>query len=374
MRKIIFWSHLAVGLAIALVVLMLSVTGLLLTYEIQITRWAETPTVASARQEPLPASELAEIALLETAGRATALQFSKDAKAPVAALVGRGEKTFLDPYTGAALPEQCAEIAAFFATVERLHRWFALSGDELDLGKAVTGAANLGFLFLLISGLYLWWPKIWKWRVVRMNLWFRRGLPSSKARDYNWHHVFGVWALVPLLAIVVSGVVISYSWASDMVFRAYGEEPVRLHRPSGGQQIASGAQAGFSGLDLALERARATLPDWRRMEVAFPIGEYIGITVDSGTGRQPAKQVTLTFDGKTGALQDRTGFDDRTEGQQARIFLRFLHTGEVFGLIGQTLAGLAAAFAVIMTYTGAALSYRRLIDPLLQRRRRARPG
>ncbi len=374
MRKVIFWSHLSVGLATALVVLMLSVTGVLLTYELQITRWAKTPVVALTGQDALPMDELAEIARLETGGRATALEITNSPNAPVAALAGRGAKTFLDPYTGAVFPAQGAGIAAFFQTVERLHRWFALSGEGRDIGRAVTGAANLGFLFLLVSGLYLWWPRSLKWRILRMNLWFRRDLPNSKARDYNWHHVFGFWALVPLLAIVLSGVVISYPWASDTVFRLYGEAPSKLRRPASGGQAGSGAPAEATGLDLALLQAGAILPDWQRMQVALPVGDRIKVTVDSGTGRQPAKQVRMTFDGETGGLVQRTGFEDRTSGQQARIFLRFLHTGEVYGLWGQTLAGLAAAVAILMAYTGVALSYRRLLQPLLKRRRKAHLG
>jgi uncharacterized iron-regulated membrane protein len=210
--------------------------------------------------------------------------------------------------------------------------------------------------------------------MVRMNLWFRKGLPSSKARDYNWHHVFGFWALVPLLAIAVSGVVISYPWASDLVFRLYGEEPVQLRRRAGAGQGASDAVAEVSGLDLALLQASANIPGWQRMEVALPLAEKIRVTVDSGTGRQPTKQVTLTMDARDGAVLERSDFSDCSAGQQARVFLRFLHTGEIFGLLGQTLAGLAAAFALVMTYTGAALSYRRLIQPLLRRRRSRQTG
>lgn len=374
MRKLIFWSHLTVGLMVALVVLMLSLTGLLQTYEGQITRWAQTPIVSVTGAERLSADELAGIATIEAGGGATALRFTRDPDAAVAVQKGRNSTVFLDPFTGELLPEQAAGAAAFFSTVEHLHRWFALSGDGRDLGKAVTGAANLGFLFLLFSGAYLWWPRIWKWRIVRMNLWFRKGLPSSKARDYNWHHVFGFWAFVPLMAIVVSGVVISYPWASDLVFRLYGEEPVQLRRRAGTGQGASNAVAEVSGLDLALLQASAAIPDWRRMEVALPVAEKIRITVDSGTGRQPTKQVTLTMDARDGAVLDRSDFSDRSAGQQARIFLRFLHTGEIFGLLGQTLAGLAAAFALVMTYTGAALSYRRLIQPLLRRRRSRQTG
>ena len=40
-RKTIFWTHLVCGVAAGLVVLMMSVTGVLLTYERQMLAWAD---------------------------------------------------------------------------------------------------------------------------------------------------------------------------------------------------------------------------------------------------------------------------------------------------------------------------------------------
>ena len=55
-------------------------------------------------------------------------------------------------------------------------------------------------------------------------VWFRGGL-RGKARDFNWHNVIGLWCAVPLFVVVLSGVVISYPWASDLVYRVAGEAP-----------------------------------------------------------------------------------------------------------------------------------------------------
>lgn len=59
-----------------------------------------------------------------------------------------------------------------------------------------------------------------------------------------------------------------------------------------------------------------------------------------------------------------TSLADATSGQRARRIIRFLHTGEVFGLWGQTIAGLVSFAALLMVWTGFALAYRRLIKPL----------
>jgi uncharacterized iron-regulated membrane protein len=62
-------------------------------------------------------------------------------------------------------------------------------------------------------------------------------------------------------------------------------------------------------------------------------------------------------------------FSSQTAGQKARSWIRFLHTGEALGLVGQTIAGLVSLTSVVMVWTGLALAYRRLLQPLWRRRR-----
>jgi uncharacterized iron-regulated membrane protein len=52
-------------------------------------------------------------------------------------------------------------------------------------------------------------------------------------------------------------------------------------------------------------------------------------------------------------------FSSLDAGRRARTWLRFVHTGEYYGLIGQTIAGVASAGAVVLVWTGIALSLRR---------------
>jgi uncharacterized iron-regulated membrane protein len=57
----------------------------------------------------------------------------------------------------------------------------------------------------------------------------------------------------------------------------------------------------------------------------------------------------------------------QTPGQRARSWMRLAHTGEEYGLIGQTIAGIASLAACFLVYTGFALAWRRLIRPLFRR-------
>ena len=155
----------------------------------------------------------------------TAVMVRSEPTAPASLTIGAGRQLFVDPYTGAVLGEGNGQgVRAFFRVVVEWHRYVAASGASRPLGRAVTGASNLAFLFIVLSGLFLWWPRSWKWSAVRNITWFKGGL-RGKARDFNWHNTIGFWSAIPLAIIVAGGVVISYPWATALVYRAYGEAP-----------------------------------------------------------------------------------------------------------------------------------------------------
>src|SRR5690349_1830094 len=65
-RKVLFWCHLTVGVIAGIVILVMSVTGVLLAYERQITYWADTRNYHIAPPSP-EATRLSVEALLAKA-------------------------------------------------------------------------------------------------------------------------------------------------------------------------------------------------------------------------------------------------------------------------------------------------------------------
>ncbi len=406
LKRVVFWSHLVVGVATGLVVVLLAGTGVLLTYERQITAWAQDGAVApAAGRPPLDADAAVAAALRAGARPGNRVTLDRDPARAVEVAAGRRARFVLDPYTGDVLNEAAATTKTFFRAVTELHRWLALPGQARETGAAITGAANLAFLFLLLSGVYLWWPPAWKWPVLRHKVLTCRAYPSARARDYNWHHVLAAWALVPLAAIVVSGVVISYPWASDLVYRAFGETRQGGDGAgrSAGQGQGQGRGAGVRDTGAAsagsaartrgaagtradgdtptaayatrvVAAARAAVPDHRTISVVLPGGAVtrVEVQVDRGNGAQFTRRTTLWIAPADGRVLERRDNADASAATRARAFLRFLHTGEVYGLVGQTLAGLASLAAMLLVYTGLALAWRRLVSPRLARSRRPR--
>lgn len=423
-RRVLFWCHLVVGVIAGLVIFLMSVTGVLLTYEKQMRAWADARSYEVAAPAP-GAPRLGVEALLARVqaaepGTPTTVRVRQSPSAAAEVAFGREKTLFVDPYSGQVLGEDSKGVRRFFTVVTDWHRWLGRAGESRAWGRAITGAANLGFLFLVMSGFYLWWPPSWNRRAFRNILWFRRGL-RPKARDFNWHNVAGFWMLIPLFIIVLSGVVISYPWAGNAVYRLFGETPpprpaAQGAGPQGGAGARGAGEAGrgraaepraagvagqagrdrgaapagagaaggpgrgrvagaegargggrggeavsLAGLDAAWARAMGHAPGWRTIQMQVPTAPDGPVTfnIDRGTGGQPQKQAELKVERGTGRVAEWTTFPDRTPGRRTRSILRFAHTGEVLGLTGQTLAGIASFAAALLAFTGISLALRR---------------
>lgn len=368
-RKTFFWLHLTAGVLAGVVILLMSVTGVLLAFEKQIVAYAERDLRASAAEAaraPLPLSRLVAAASVAAPdGKPSNIIIRADRSAPVAIAFGRERTLFVNPYTAAVLGEGAKGIRGFFEVNENLHRWLAMKGDGRERGKAITGVSNLAFLFIVLSGLVLWFPRRFTRKAFANATLFRRGL-RGRARDFSWHHVFGIWAFVPLVAIVFSASVISYPWMTKLVYRAFGSTPPEQQQQGGNAKGKLDAAMLDRLSATARNEAARVAPAWQSMSVRLPLATKapVAFALDEGNGARPDKRSQLMLEAKSGRVVEHKTYAQQNAGQQARAWLRWIHTGEAGGLIGQFIAMLASAAAVMLVWTGIALALRRLARAL----------
>jgi uncharacterized iron-regulated membrane protein len=289
------------------------------------------------------------------------LTLRSDPAAPAAINLGRERTMLLNPYTGAILGEGSKHARDFFRSVTNVHRWLGTSEENRATGRAITGACNLAFLFLVVSGFYLWWPRQGTKNAGRAIV-FPKTKLRGKARYFSWHNATGFWCAPVLFLIVLSGVLMSYPWATNLLYRVTGSEPPPA-RTAAARRPAPQKESSFipEDIDRLWTIAEQRVPDWKTISVRFEtsLSAPLTVSIEQGQRGRPDLRSQLTLDPKTGEVVRWEPFASFNLGRRLRSWARFAHTGEAGGAPGQTIAAFASAGAAFLVCTGFALAWRR---------------
>ncbi|MGE0041118.1 MAG: PepSY-associated TM helix domain-containing protein [Vicinamibacterales bacterium] len=362
-------------------------------------RPGEPPTGLTREHDPAAAVAVTLAPRAEPSGAA----------APGGRRRGPQATAYVNPYTGAILGEvdQASFARRFFRLNTDWHRWLAVEGEGRASARWVTGVSNAAFLVLALTGLYIWVPRAWSAGAVRAVALFRGGL-SGKARDFNWHNVIGLWAGPVIVVLTFTGMCISFPKTYDVIYAVTGiERPAPPGRPGAGDReqaprprggtrgprlaeaakpqggeigsrlaeavkpqggeigprLAEAAkhQGGEGGVNAAWAVAEQQMPTWRSIAMRLPdgAGRDISFTMNERGRLNSRARSTLTVDAATAAVVEWTPWDATPAAQRLRTWMRFGHTGELWGLPGQIIAGLASAGGCVLVWTGLALAWRR---------------
>ena len=418
-KRVLFWMHLITGVVCGLIVALLATTGGIYAFQGEIQAFArrDVARVIPAETPRVPLADILATVRKENPDTPpSGIVVHADPAAATQVMMGREKPSlYANPYTGEVKVDSAAKLSEGFAFVLRLHRWLAFGGENKKIGAAITGACATAFLFLSLSGLYLWWPRHLTRRTIRPSAWFIRGA-KGRLRDWNWHNVFGFWSLPLLILLSSTGMAMSYRWAGNLLYVVVGETPPpprnEAPRAPGDERSSEPRieppEPGMRplGHDALLAVARKEAPDWasisfrmqgagmgrevaeasrlrskredpRVTDPAGPRSEAGGAARAPDETRRPrgvahvsiiirhegalplTAVTTLTLNPYTGEVIKREGFAEKSLGNKFRGAVRPVHTGEAFGIPGQLLMFLAAVAALILVYTGFALSWRR---------------
>jgi uncharacterized iron-regulated membrane protein len=363
LRTIIFWTHLTVGLITGTMVFVLCFTGAILAFEVQLVNWCERDARAHPAldgAELLSPAVIAAKATIPAGERIAALEWFADPDMPVRALTDQRTVTLINGYTGDVLGSGAVTLRRFLRWITDVHTNLVSS----VMGQWVVSIANAGFVFLILSGLWLWWPRQARWKAFRAAM-TPRWHATGKARDWNWHTTLGFWFLVPLLIIASSGLVLSFK-AIDTWWRSFGGSqllsapvPVEMTTENNAPHVLSWPQW------VALIDQRT--PGWR----SFIIGGngtpkadgILNCTVNFGSPRHRADLVQLKLDTLDGHIREERRWANEDGPIRARALARLGHTGEIIGTLGQVIGFVACLAGCLLVYTGLSLSWRRFVHP-----------
>lgn len=377
LRNFVFWLHLTAGLIGGVVLLSMSCSGMLLAFAPQITAWAERDvslprnhaggsplrpdSVFASATAAFPDARIESLVFTAHPGSAILIGFPKD----------RGG-AFLDPYSGAVLG-RTSRLRDYFLAVEHWHRWMG----EAKRGEFLTHAAALSLIFLALSGVYLWIPRRKGADALKRSLapdWSLKG----RAGERNMHMTFGIWSGAILLIIGLTGAVMGYRWAESLLYAIAGNG---IGSNSGGGRkppMESEAGSGFSpvALDSLLQGAVERVPGWSTVTLRLPrkSGAPANAMIEEAGWLGFPHRSRLSADPETGAILAWEPYPGQSAGGKWRGWMEPLHTGRGFGILGQTVAALAAFSLGFLVWTGLSLGIRRVAERFVRPRKAVRPA
>ncbi len=289
-KKITAWLHLYLGLISGIIVCVECITGACLIFEQDIKAFYYTesipkiperkdteilkPSVFSAKMKSLaPGYPMHEIAYSK--GKAVVVEVEKDEK----------EKTFyFDPYQGTLLPRgdhgQDKKVKDFFsfALDGHVHLWLP---DKV--GGSITNYGTISFVFLLISGIVLWWPRNKAGLHQRLSFKWKNST-RWKRKNYDLHNILGFYFMIFLLLLALTGLRLGgIRWVDNSLYwLTSGGESVPIRKKIESDTLRAASAIAFDkGLDRFFTKITTANPSWRIAHFYYPNPEEKTATLSS---------------------------------------------------------------------------------------------
>jgi uncharacterized iron-regulated membrane protein len=204
LRRALFQVHLWSGLALGVYVVVLSLTGSVLVYRVELSRLLRTPPVPVVEGRTHLSRQALEAAVNRTYPGWTIARVGERIGRRNASIEiwverdGVTKERLFNAYTGEDLGEAVTR-------GERGLIWLASLHDDLLLdrtGRYVNGALSGAFTVLVLTGAVIWWPGMSRWRrSLAVN---RRA--GCKRITWDLHSAMGFWLFLFMFVWGVSGV------------------------------------------------------------------------------------------------------------------------------------------------------------------------
>lgn len=368
--------HLYLGLAAGLVVVITCFTGAILIFEEELqhafhqNRYYVQPgterlplqQLVQAVRQRSPGAEVTSVKIYHLNDRSVEISFNipgnKNAKIkakPVGPVPGRGQDNnrrtaFLNPYSGEVI-EIYNYRDTFFYTMFDLHRWL-LSGA---VGKLIVGVCTLIFLFILTTGIILWWPKNKAILQQRLKIKWNAGW---KRINRDFHIVLGFYSSIVLFVFAFTGLAWSFEWFNTGIYKITNS-PQQAPTPPKSKIIAGKRSISF---DEALSYAGIKQQNMLSSNINVPKDstEAFSISTLSLDALHQSATNVIYIDQYNGQRVGQLSYNQRSLGARVRSTFKPVHTGAIFGLPSKIIAFIACLLGATFPITGTILWINRL--------------
>ncbi|GGE99025.1 Uncharacterized iron-regulated membrane protein [Chishuiella changwenlii] len=216
--RISAWLHLWLGLFSGIIIVIIAITGGILSFKDEITDLLHPEFVVKDQNTPIKTpSELYLLAKQTYPDQQATFIWRPTGQA---AVIGFGERNsgylmYVNPYTSEIIKRPSFQKEFdFFSWSLRGHRTLWL---PREIGRPIINYSTLIFAITLFTGLVLWWPKKWTKAIKKQSFTIKWGA-KTKRLNYDLHNVLGFYSLIILLLISITGMYYGLPWFNKFLY------------------------------------------------------------------------------------------------------------------------------------------------------------
>ena len=355
LRKLLLQIHLWLGLAAALFLIVLGLTGSIIAFEGDIDHWLHPARwYVTPRDRVLPEADLVRAVERKYApARVGAIEISPRRNLAQSMRLNDRYAVTIDPYDGSILSHlmQPTRTQRALGVVHQIHLRLLPDTKLAPAGKVAASYAGLALSILAPTGFLLWW------RARRTSIQWKKA--SWFRRCFDAHHVIGLYAGLFLWIAAFTGVLIGFESGEKAIYAVTGSA-----RPAFARPPQSTLVSGVSpiGVDRAIDIARQAIPGAAVDTVSLPLQPKASYTVVLRVPEETSGSAhsSVTVDQYSGAVLQVRNFLTDSQGYRWIRFNRSIHTGDIWGLGGHILTSLSSLLLVAMVFTGAIIWWKKL--------------
>ena len=378
MRKIFRNIHLWLSVPFGILITVCCFSGAALVFEKEVMELChrELYFVKKVEAAPLPMEQLMTkvAATLPDSVSVTGVNISSDPERAYQVTLSKPRRAsmYVDQYTGEITGKY--ERAPFFNFMFRMHRWLLDSMKQdggIFWGKMIVGTSTLMFVFVLISGVVVWWPRTRKALKNSLKIVANKGW---RRFWYDLHVAGGMYALVFLLAMALTGLTWSFQWYRTGFYKTFGVEvqPSMGHGNAAANATAKGGKRDGKPEGREGRGAHRYSPytNWQQVyeQLAEANPDYKQISVSDGSasvavprfGNQRGTD-RYKFNPRNGEITETTLYKDLDNSGKIRGWIYSVHVGSWGGMLTRILTFVAALIGASLPLTGYYLWIRKKI-------------
>ena len=378
MRKIFRNIHLWLSVPFGILITLICFSGAALVFEKEVMELChrELYFVKKVEAAPLPMEQLMikVAATLPDSVSVTGVNISSDPERAYQVTLSKPRRAsmYVDQYTGEITGKY--ERAPFFNFMFRMHRWLLDSMKQdggIFWGKMIVGTSTLMFVFVLISGVVVWWPRTRKALKNSLKIVANKGW---RRFWYDLHVAGGMYALVFLLAMALTGLTWSFQWYRTGFYKTFGVEvqPSMGHGNAAANATAKGGKRDGKPEGREGRGAHRYSPytNWQQVyeQLAEANPDYEQISVSDGSasvavprfGNQRGTD-RYKFNPRNGEITETTLYKDLDNSGKIRGWIYSVHVGSWGGMLTRILTFVAALIGASLPLTGYYLWIRKKI-------------